>query len=419
VGLSLETFTLSRDQFAQNNNLASYLRTLSPTGLLRIGGNSLDSTFWTSSGERAPSWSTGTVTPASLAALAKAISGTRWRVILGVNLKHKDPARAADEAKHARQILGSALEAIEIGNEPDYYYASESAYFTDFERYARAIRAAVPGVGLAGPDAGSNDPRWVAVFARHEAPHPDIAVLTDHHYPQSACNGHRPTIGDLLSASSTSNEIAAATSAVAAGITDHVPALIDETNSAVCWGATGVSNVYASALWLLDYTLLLAQHGVAGVDFHGKIAGCNPYSPLCTAKGRSRLSARPEFYGLLALRQVATGRFLSVTNSDPEYLRAYAVQGSPGHLSIVLDNIGSAIAVTLHLPRTSYQRGQQTVLATSSPQGLSATSGITLGGKQIGADGVMPQPTHTPVTITATTATVYVGAHTAVILRLS
>jgi hypothetical protein len=351
--------------------------------------------------------------------LARAISGTGWRVVLGVNLKHKDPARAADEARHARQLLGPALRAIEIGNEPDYYYASESAYFTDFERYVRAIRAAVPGVGVAGPDAGSNDPRWVAAFARHEAPHRDIALLTDHNYPQSACNGHRPTIADLLSAGSTRSETAAADSAAAAGRIDRVPAVIDETNSAVCWGATGVSNVYASALWVLDYALLVAQRGVSGVDFHGKISGCNPYSPLCPADGRSRLTAQPEFYGFLALDQVTAGRFLSITNSEPQHLRAYAVQAGPGHLSIVLDNVGTAVTVSLHLPHTSYQRGRQTVLATSSPQGLSATSGITLGGKQIGADGVMPQPSYTPVKITASTATLHVGAHTAVILKLA
>jgi hypothetical protein len=417
LGLSLETYSLSRDEFA-HTDLAVYMRALGRTGILRIGGNSLDQTFWTSTGEQPPSWSKGTVTPAALSALAQAISGTGWRVILGVNLRHTDPARAADEARYARRILGPALLAIEIGNEPDAYYASEAAYFAEFERYARAIRAAAPGVGLAGPDAARDDPRWVSGFARRVLAHPDITMLTYHAYPLSVCSGQHPTIAELLSAAATRSEEAAANSVVAAGRLDRVPGVIDETNSAVCWGAQGVSNVYASALWLLDYSMLLAQHGVSSVDFQGRIAGCKPYIPLCTAKGSSRLIARPEFYGLLALKQVGAGRFLALSDSDPARLRAYAVQTGPGQLSIVLDDIGAATTVTVRLPYAANRRGRQTVLATSSPQGMSATSGITLGGGEIGADGVLPPPTYTPVAVTATTATVAVRAHTAVILKL-
>lgn len=416
IGLSLEASSLSRDEFA-HTNLAAYLRTLGRTGVLRIGGNSLDETFWTSTGERPPAWSIGTITPASLFALATAIAGTGWRVILGVNLKHGDPGRAANEARIANRILGPTLEAIEIGNEPDYYHVKESAYFTDFARYVRAIRTAVPGVGIAGPEAARDDPRWVSRFARHEAIHPDISVLTTHNYPLSVCGGQRPTIADLLSVSSVRSEEAAANSAVAAARIDRVPAMIDETNSVVCWGAKGVSNVYASALWTLDYALLLAQHGVAGASFHGKISGCNPYSPLCTTNG-SRLTAQPEFYGLLALGQVGPGRFLDVANSAPASLRAYAVQTAPGHVSIVLDNLGPDMTVTLRWPYIRGAYGRQTVLATRSPLGLAATAGISLGGKQIGDDGVFPHPTYTHVTIAPTTATLRVGAHAAVILKV-
>jgi hypothetical protein len=38
-----------------------------------------------------------------------------------------DPARAADEAKYARQIFDDSLLAIEIGNEPNFYYSSVAA----------------------------------------------------------------------------------------------------------------------------------------------------------------------------------------------------------------------------------------------------------------------------------------------------
>ena len=82
--------------------------------------------------------------------------GEGWKVILGVNLKQYDPARAADEAKHAVAALGSSLQAIEIGNEPDLYsqYSGNTTqYLTDFQAYVSAITAAAPGVPIEGTDA--------------------------------------------------------------------------------------------------------------------------------------------------------------------------------------------------------------------------------------------------------------------------
>ena len=417
LGLSLEAFSLSRDQFA-HTNLAGYLKTLDSAGLLRIGGNSGDETFWTSRHERPSWWSQGTVTPASLKALEHAISGTRWRVILAVDLKHPDPARAADEAWHTRRILGSALAGIEIGNEPDAYYPAESGYFPEFERYVRAIRAAVPGVALAGPDSERDDLRWAAAFARQEAPHHDIAMFTVHHYPLSVCNGQHPTIAELLSGRSTRQAGTVADAAVAAADRDRALPVIDETNSIVCWGAAGVSNVYASALWLLDYALVLAQHGVAAADFHGKISGCNPYSPMCPTGGGSRLRARPEFYGLLAVRQMGAGRFLSVTSSRPASVRSFAVENGPGRLTIALIDVGRAVTVKVELPSTRYRRGRETALTTTSPRGLSATSGSSLGGERVRPDGSFPGPIYRPLLVATGRAFIRIPTDSAVIVSV-
>jgi hypothetical protein len=417
VGLSLENWTLTRDQFA-HTNLGEYLRAIGSTGLLRIGGNSLDQSFWTSRGEQPPRWEQGVATPASLRALAHALTGTGWRVILGVNLQHVDPARAADEARYAKRILGPALAAIEIGNEPDHYGIGEQAYFTRFRRYARALRSGVPGIALVGPDAASGDAAWLAEFARQQVRTHDIAMLTYHNYPESACNGNRPTIPDLLSTGTVRTERTTAASLVAAGKLDHVPGIIDETNSAVCWGTPGMSDVYASALWTLDYALLLAQAGVDSAEFHGRISGCNPYSPLCTLPGGSHLVAQPDFYGLLALEQVGPGAFLDVSDSNSSQVRAYAVQAAAGTLSVVLDNLGGAATVTVRLPPRDYGRARETALTTSSGKGLAATTGISIGGQQVNANGILAAPHYRPVKVTAATATLNVASHSAVILKL-
>lgn len=157
VGLSYEASFLALPGFGQGNQF-QYLKTLG-TSVIRIGGNQVDKSFWTSSGEAQPSWADATITPADLSALASLAKASGWKVILGVTLKQYDPARAADEASHAAAALGSSLLDIEIGNEPDLYpqYSGNSAqYVTDFHAYVQAITAAVPGIPIEGSDAATS-----------------------------------------------------------------------------------------------------------------------------------------------------------------------------------------------------------------------------------------------------------------------
>jgi hypothetical protein len=420
TGLSLPPGELAANDFAQTH-LGAYLARLGGTGVIRIGGSSADTTFWTSTGEAAPSWATGTITPASLKPLAAVAKASGWRVILGVNLEHFDPARAADEARNAQQVLGSSLLGIEAGDDPNLYYASTSTYFSAFEAYAAAIKQAAPGAALIGPDPSHNEASFLSAFASNEAVHPDVAGLADHIYPTSACNGSAATIPALLGSGSVQDETSAASTLVTVARQLNVPAAVDETNSTVCGGTAGVSDVYATALWALDYNLLLARSGVANADFEGGISGCGAYSPLCESSGGT-LTAQPVFYGLIATSLVGTGNFVSVTNPDSASVRAYAVKNG-SDLTVVLDDVqdpssNGPTSVSLHLGAT-FPQGQMTVLATSSSAGLSAKTGITLGGQQIGPDGSFPAPTSTPVTVTGQTATVSVNAGSAAIIKFS
>jgi hypothetical protein len=64
-----------------------------------------------------------------------------------------------------------------------------------------------------------------------------------------------------------------------------------------------------------------------------------------------------------------------------------------------------------------FHRGRLTALTTSSSAGLSATTGITLGGQQVGPHGAFPTPHSTPVFVHGRTATVTVPAGSAAIIR--
>ena len=420
VGLSFGAATVAQDNYA-STDLRTYLRTLGHAGVIRVGGNSGDTTFWTSTGETAPSWATsGTITPEKLQHLADLVRGTGWKVILAVNLKHPDAARAADEAKYAQQIFGRSLQAIEVGNEPNFYYSTVAAYYTDFESYVTAIEQAAPGVGITGPDAETNHSSWLGGFAALDAAHPDITEISDHTYPTSACGTSTATIPELLSTASEQYETGNAQAALSAAAELGVPAAMTETNSTVCAGTLGVSNAFASALWALDYSMLIAQQGIVNADFMGgtNAAGCDPYTPLCPTTGD--LTAEPIYYGLLATELVGSGRFVALDDPDAANVRAYAVRQGHG-LTVVLDDVqdpasNGATTVTLNLG-AGFHLGRLTALSTSSAAGLAATTDITLGGQQVGSNGTLPRPRSTPVSVHHQSATITVPAGSAAIIQ--
>jgi hypothetical protein len=211
-----------------------------------------------------------------------------------------------------------------------------------------------------------------------------------------------------------------------------VPAVIDESNSVVCEGQDGVSNVFASALWEIDDQLVMAREGVAGDYMHGTVVQCNTaqplfmyYTPLCAPTAADAaagdLAAQPEYYGLAALHDVGTGSFLNLSNPVWADVRAYAVQHSNGTMTVVLDDVDDpsttgSTTVQLDLG-ASYGWASQVNLIASG--GLSATSGITLGGQTVQSDGALPAPNPAGFDVGGDTVTLTVPAGSAEILTFS
>jgi hypothetical protein len=434
-GLSYEASDLALPGFT-SGNLAAYLKTLG-SSVMRIGGNTVDETYWTSSGETPPSWSIATITPADLTALNTLAKAGGWKIILGVNLKHYDPARAADEAAHAVAALGSSLQAIEIGNEPDLYsqYSGNTAqFFTDFQAYVSAITAKAPGVPIEGSDAaGSPAGSWQSAFVNAQAglSHPDIVELTNHFYPLSDCSSSdNPTIAQLLGTTVRNAETAAADNAVTQARKLGLPGIVDEGNSVVCEGMPNVSDVYASALWAIDEQLDFAREGLSGDYMHGTVLQCDTgkplfmfYTPLCAPTAADAtagtLAAQPEYYGLAAVHQIGTGSFLNLSNPAWAAVRAYAVKHADGTMTVVLDNVqdpASNGATTLQLSLgATFTTGSRVDLTASA---LTAKTGITLGGQSVQSNGTLPAPTATPLSVNGSTLTVSVPAGSAALITL-
>jgi hypothetical protein len=442
LGLSFEASVLSSDLFdPARSNLPSLLHDLG-TGRLRFGGDSVDRVAaWTASpATPSPPWAHSAVTPADLVRLGALTAATGWKVDLGLTLGHPDPATAAQEAAAAARLIGGGLGTVQVGNEPDQLGNvrpgyDQAAYRADVEAYRAAIVAAAPSVELSGPDTAGP----AAPYASDEGA--GLVLVTQHYYPFTRCGGARPTIDELLSASTRDTEARLASAAVAAGRALGLPVRLDETNSASCGGQDGVSNTLASALWMVEYLVTVAERGVAGVGVQGGLAACRGYTPLCvpgatgaapgTAPGidpiadaslgaapavNGRLAAKPDFYGLLLVHELEGGRWLPVTSSQPTGAWEAATKMPDGTVRVVVVNpSASAIDITIHV---SSPGGRASVQWLSGPS-LAATSGVTLGGSSVAADGTWQSHAGTSLAESSDGLHIRVPGATAALLTVS
>jgi len=244
---------------------------------------------------------------------------------------------------------------------------------------------------LYGPDLYSQ-PWLLAISSNKDLP---FAELTQHYYPISysyakgACKGTAiPTAEELLSPQIRERESADLAALVQAGETAGRATRISETNNTGSCDASGgpaTSPVFASALWALDWSLRSAKAGVAGLNFHGYFGRCRPsaYSPICapsySAEARGVVIGRPEYYGLLAARQLEGGRFVPVQiegQSGEGGFTAYATKHAGGEVTLVIDNFQATSGLTISLKVPGYAKAVSESLVAPS---LSSTSGVSFG----------------------------------------
>jgi hypothetical protein len=415
AGLSYEKNSMALPRFESGNNaLIGLFRLLGPS-LLRIGGNSVDTTQWAASGAGRTS---GQVAPSDIDALSGFLQATGWTVLYGVNLATSTPAAAAEEVAYAVESLGSSLYAIEIGNEPDLYGGKyfTSWSVTDFEQrwglFRAAILQAVPGVKLTGPAAAGNISTWTVPFGEHVTSR-EIVLLTQHYYRgngQSAAS----TVTELVSPDPhlIADLVTLKSGAAAIG----VPFRIAETNSFYNGGANGVSDSYASSLWVIDDLFNVAQGGGVGVNMHGGGDG-DGYTPIADSDG-AVVEARPEYYGLLLFTLARQGTLLttSVTAGALD-VSAYTVRTLSGGLNIVVVNKDSTQNLQLSVD-TGISVNTATLLVMTGPA-LDATSGVAIQGAAVAPDGSFAPAAAYTADIAGSVVSCYVPALSAVLIQLS
>jgi len=419
VGLSYEKSKLSQPLFSGGNtDLIGLLQRLG-TGLLRIGGNSVDETIWNATGAGQTS---GQTAPSDVDALAAFLSAAGWPVLYGVNLggaglspPTTSPALAAAEVAYAAQKLGSNLFGIEIGNEVDLYAGkyfpstwSFSDYLTLWQSFASAILAQTPGVPLTGPVIAYNT-SWFSSFASAEGK--NVSLLSAHYYRG---NGQSPssTIQELISYPDTNLETylaALAPPAAAAG----VPFRLAETNSFYNGGAPNISDAYASALWAIDHLFTIALGGGVGANFHGG-GNSTGYTPIADESGVVQ-EARPEYYGILFQALAGQGALLATTISAGSLnVSAYTVENSPSQLSVIIVNKDTT--QNLQFTTTCPGAVQSATMQVLTGPSLSATSGVTIQGAGVNADGSFSPQASYGLSVSGDSFSGYVPAESAVLV---
>jgi hypothetical protein len=383
IGLSTESSELRirAPQLKDTGNFARLLANLGG-GVLRFGGESADNRHFT-----------GT-TAATLQGLASLVRAAGWSVLYTENLGHFNAARVRADARKVVRALGSNLFAFACGNEPDQFVSmglrppgwTAGEYLSEVHACYRAIRSVAPGAPLAGPD-GNYHRTLLASFARRDAS--TIAWYTAHFYPLG-CRGLHGTAAslaaDMLSAKTATAE--AVRFGIYAGIAAIArrPLVLAETSNFCHGGLPRVSNSFASALWVIDYLLTGAEHGVHAMNLStGFSAACATYTVLCL-NGDNVYDAQPVYYGLLLTRMLGTGRLVpvSIRQTPRQHITAFALRGDGGGLRLMVENMNRA-AAAVSLDVGSY-RGAATAARLRAPA-LLATSGVTIQGARVAADG--------------------------------
>jgi Glycosyl hydrolase family 79 C-terminal beta domain len=401
LGLSYEKLILAENYFRPDNSeLVNLCRNLGG-GVLRFGGNKVETTSWsrveTVAAKTHSKNASQTIGPADLDNLYAFSKQSGWRVIHGLNLGGRDPAMAADEAAYALQVGGSSVVAFEVGNEPDYYPKHElrpasydySQYRNEAVAEQRAILEKSPQALLAGP-ATTRHCLWFNNFLADFKGR--IALTTSHFYSLSSKSKdprspNFASIENLLSASTKQAWIATIAERQKSAHASGIPFRLGECNSVSDGGTDGVSDAFVSALWGADFLFDVAEQGVAGINFHGGFGG-HGYTPLSFHAGHYR--PHPLYYGMLLFHQAAGGRMVPVECKTTANVTAHAVLGDDGKLHVVLINKSFTQTVAVSVaPGAMHAKAE--VMRLTAPSVVSK-EGVTFGGSPVRMDGKWTPP---------------------------
>jgi hypothetical protein len=408
------------------------IRNLTPgqAPVLRIGGNSTDVSFAAGPGVTPLPYQGYLLTQSwmdTTGALAKALGA---RMIMGANLAADDPELVATEVRnYVLALPEGSIEAVEIGNEPNIYnkitvyhtasgkpvparprtfgYRQFRGQFHELANQTEPLKLAGPALAVGptpGPGSWIND---VADLMRRE---PRLSPMTVHRYPLRNCfvpssSPQYPSIAHLLSSYATVSLAGSLKRWIAIAHGQHRKLRVDELNSVACRGRAGVSDTFASALWVTDALFGLARARVDGVNMHTLPNAAYELFQFTHRGGVWQAQVRPVYYGLELFAQAAPpgAQLLGVSRQGADTgLSVWATRAPDHKVRIVVINKSQTQRKTVSVGLPAGAGKSATVERLLAPS-VAAKGGVTLGGRTYGATtqtGRLRAPEVSPASIT-------------------
>ena len=397
TGLGYELSSVARPGLlsTRNETYRRLIQQLGGRGVLRLGGIVADFSSYVPDGTSAHDPKHTVITRANLLELRGLLDQTGWTAIWSVNFGTGSPLDAIQEALAVHEVLGPRLHALELGNEVDNYgrgahplrkppYAFGD-FRTEYAQWHRAINAVAPGIRFAAPDA-AGDSGWLEAMAA--SAHGDVQLLTQHYYRGDQ---RKATLDQLLLPDP---DLAAQLGRLrAASQRAGIPWRMCETSSFFGGGHPGISDTLAGALWTLDFMLLLAQNGCAGVNLEtgfNQLGFLSSYSPIRNDE-EGNASVGAPYYGMLAFEHTfVAGSQMHAARLAPAQpgVTAYACTSPRRGKAAVLIN-RTAVPLLLKLNGV---HGPCRLLRLEGPS-IEAQVGLRFGGSSVGALGEWsPEP---------------------------
>jgi hypothetical protein len=274
-------------------------------------------------------------------------------------------------------------------------------------------------VPITGPAATTPVTNWTIPFGQAVTKN-EIDLLTQHYYRADGSLS-TSTAALLITPDPYLVQELVQLQTAAQGI--GIPFRMSECNSFYDGGADGVSNSYASSLWVIDYLFNCAQGGAAGVNFHGggNSAG---YTPIADSDN-AVVDVRPEFYGILLFMLAGQGTvYKTQVSAGSLNVTGYAVRTSSGGLNIIVVNkdLTQNLQLSVALPQTANSATLLAMTQLSSgatAPDLTATAGVNIQGATVNVDGTFSPSTAYTLTANSPQLTCYVPALSAVLIQVT
>ncbi|MEO9147372.1 MAG: glycosyl hydrolase family protein [Ginsengibacter sp.] len=417
MGLSFEMTAITDSTYFNTDNTAfiQLIKNLG-NGILRIGANGVDKTFWCG---HVINSATGrdSIATTDIDRFSNFINAVGWKVIFGLNLGGNfNPATATNESGYLYNKMAAKIQSLEVGNEVDLYahngYRTGSYSSGDFEnewnQYYQSIHSSYPTIAFSGPVVAYNK-TWLSSFANTEGS--KVNMLTIHYYQGGPGTDPSINLNTLLSQHADSVITTFSNAIAAIASTAKLPLRVAECNSIYGGGKSGVSNSFGSGLWAIDYMWRLAYSGCRGFNFHG--GGNGPYSPI--GKTNGSFFAKPEYYSMLFFKDGSNGNVLPVSlRTSGLNVSGYACKGRDGNIyvSIVNKESQTPVAVSIQSGVPAHTITLETLTAPSAE----ATSDINIAGKTINNNGSITTSTLPVYTVQSSNFLVNVPSSSAMLV---